>query len=178
LRDAAFRSLGVARADEEGNEVRRNVAPCSIRHASKLKRPSASARHMAWTSRWLQAIRLPSHGKPRKLGLGTNILDAGAWVTPRSKSLLRWQASKRPTDSPRSSPSTSFTSSKCSAEARGHIVGMTGDVSTTPSIEERPTAASRFRRHRRAALRHPSCAAPGLSVISTPSRRAAASFSG
>ena len=109
-----FRSLGVARADGDGKWQFLGVLPLFDPPREDAKATIATARQMGVKVKMVTGDALAiAQETAKKLGMGTNILDAsslgddkatrdgGSWPSP----------SRRPTVSPRCSPNTSSTSS-------------------------------------------------------------------
>jgi H+-transporting ATPase len=108
-----FRSLGVARAEGDGKWQFLGVLPLFDPPRDDAKATIATARQMGVKVKMVTGDALAiAQETAKKLGMGTNILDAAAWATSKSRRPRRWPSpSRRPTASPRCSPNTSSTSS-------------------------------------------------------------------
>ena len=72
-----FRSLGVARADQEDSGSLWACCPCSIRRAKRPKQPSPAPQQMGVKVKMVTGDQLAiAQETARELGMGTNILDA------------------------------------------------------------------------------------------------------
>ena len=110
-----FRSLGVARAEEEGKWKLSACCLSSIHRVSRPRRPSPARDRWASTSRWSRATRLPSLARPRNnWGWAQTSSMPPHWATPKNRSRRRPpKRLRKPTASRRSFPNTSSTSSMC-----------------------------------------------------------------
>ena len=106
-----FRSLGVARADEEGKWRFAGVLPLFDPPREQAKATIASARQMGVKVKMVTGDHIAiARETARQLGMGTNILDASTLGdTKHQRQRRRPRPSKTRTVSPRSSPNTSFT---------------------------------------------------------------------
>ena len=134
-----FRSLGVARAEGDGKWQFLGVLPLFDPPRDDAKATIAAAEQMGVKVKMVTGDALAiAQETAKKLGMGTNILDASSsgrrTATTRRR---RWpRPSRRLTVSPRFSPNTSSTSSMI-LQKRGHIVGMTGDgVNDAPALKK------------------------------------------
>ena len=107
-----FRSLGVARADEEGKWQFAGVLPLFDPPREQAKATIASARQMGVSVKMVTGDQLAiARETAKQLGMGTNILDAsGLGDDKKDATRSRQRQSKKRMDSRRYSPSTSFTS--------------------------------------------------------------------
>ena len=115
-----FRSLGVARADEDGQWQFLGVLPLFDPPRDDAKSTIATARQMGVNVKMVTGDALAiARETAGKLGMGTNILDAsglGDYEASRD-ARSRQSPSRRPTASPRYFPSTSSTSSMSCSDA-------------------------------------------------------------
>ena len=116
-----FRSLGVARADQEDKWQFVGVLPMFDPPREQAKATIASARQMGVNVKMVTGDQMAiARETAKQLGMGTNILDASDWATPNiTRRRRRPRPSKRRTASPRYFPNTSTTLSS-PAEARPH----------------------------------------------------------
>ena len=115
-----FRSLGVARADEEGKWQFVGVLPLFDPPREQAKATIASARQMGVNVKMVTGDQIAiAQETSRQLGLGTNILDASGLgdTKQQASTQTRQRPSKRRTASPRSSRNTSISSSMCCRSA-------------------------------------------------------------
>ena len=134
-----FRSLGVARAEGEGQWQFLGVLPLFDPPRDDAKATIATARQMGVKVKMVTGDALAiAQETAKKLGMGANILDASGLGDAKHQETMRSRPtpSRMPTVSPRCSPNISSTSSTC-LQKRGHIVGMTGDgVNDAPALKK------------------------------------------
>ena len=109
-----FRSLGVARAEGDGQWQFLGVLPLFDPPRDDAKATIATARQMGVKVKMVTGDALAiAQETAKKLGMGTNILDAaGLGDAKQQRDARQWPSpSRRPTASPRYSPNTSSTSS-------------------------------------------------------------------
>ena len=106
-----FRSLGVARAEGEGQWQFLGVLPLFDPPREDAKATITTALAMGVKVKMVTGDALAiAKETAGKLGLGMNILDAASLGDSKKKETTRWPSpSRRPTVSPRYSPNTSFT---------------------------------------------------------------------
>ena len=106
-----FRSLGVARADQEGQWKFAGMLPLFDPPREQAKATIASARQMGVDVKMVTGDQIAiARETSKQLGLGTNILDASALGdTKKQESTQTEEPSKRPMDSLRYFPNTSTT---------------------------------------------------------------------
>ncbi len=116
-----FRSLGVARAEGKGEWQFLGVLPLFDPPRDEAKATIATARQMGVTVKMVTGDALAiAQETAKKLGMGTNILDASGFGDTRHRRDGEAAASpsRARTGSPRCSPSTSSTSwTSCSSAA-------------------------------------------------------------
>ena len=129
----------MARAEGDGKWQFLGVLPLFDPPRDDAKATIATARQMGVKVKMVTGDALAiAQETAKKLGMGTNILDASSLGDSKTPGdARRWPSpSRRPTASPRCSPNTSSTSSTC-LQKRGHIVGMTGDgVNDAPALKK------------------------------------------
>ena len=134
-----FRSLGVARADGDSKWQFLGVLPLFDPPREDAKATIATARQMGVKVKMVTGDALAiAQETAKKLGMGTNILDASGFGDTKHQETrtVGRSPSRKPTASPRCSPSISSTS-WMSYSKRGHIVGMTGDgVNDAPALKK------------------------------------------
>ena len=115
-----FRSLGVARADGKGKWQFLGVLPLFDPPRDDAKATIATAGQMGVTVKMVTGDALAiAQETAKKLGMGTNILDASGFGDTKHHETAQLAASRSSTRtaSPRCSPSTSSTSSTCCSSA-------------------------------------------------------------
>jgi H+-transporting ATPase len=111
-----FRSLGVARADQDDKWQFVGVLPMSDPPREQAKATIASAVQMGVKVKMVTGDQLAiAKEMSRELGMGTNILDATVLRDAKDQQSTRnrRRPSKKRTASPRCSPKTSTTLSTC-----------------------------------------------------------------
>ena len=109
-----FRSLGVARAEGDGQWQFLGVLPLFDPPRDDAKATIATARQMGVKVKMVTGDALAiAQETAKKLGMGTNILDASSLGDAKQQETAAGgrSPSRRPTASPRCSPNTSSTSS-------------------------------------------------------------------
>ena len=108
-----FRSLGVARAEGDGQWQFLGVLPLFDPPRDDAKATIATARQMGVKVKMVTGDALAiAQETAKKLGMGTNILDAsGLGDAKQQETAAVASPSRKPTASPRCSPNTSSTSS-------------------------------------------------------------------
>ena len=133
-----FRSLGVARADEEGRWQFAGVLPLFDPPREQAKATIASARHMGVDVKMVTGDQIAIAGETSKqLGLGTNILDASALGdTKKQESTQMAEAIEKADGFAQVFPEHKYHIVDV-LQQRGHIVGMTGDgVNDAPALKK------------------------------------------
>ena len=133
-----FRSLGVARADEEGKWQFVGVLPLFDPPREQAKATIASARQMGVTVKMVTGDQLAiAQETSRQLGMGTNILDAsGLGDTKHHESAQSAEAIEKADGFAQVFPEHKFHIVDV-LQQRGHIVGMTGDgVNDAPALKK------------------------------------------
>ena len=133
-----FRSLGVARADQEGNWQFVGVLPLFDPPREQAKATIATARQMGVKIKMVTgdalAIALET---AKKLGMGTNILDASGFGDAKHQETAQLAESIEKADGfAQVFPEHKFHIVDV-LQKRGHIVGMTGDgVNDAPALKK------------------------------------------
>jgi H+-transporting ATPase len=133
-----FRSLGVARADQEGKWLFVGVLPLFDPPREQAKATIASARQMGVNVKMVTGDQLAiARETARQLGLGTNILDAsGLGDTKHHESAQAAEAIEKADGFAQVFPEHKFHIVDV-LQQRGHIVGMTGDgVNDAPALKK------------------------------------------
>ena len=133
-----FRSLGVARADEEGKWQFVGVLPLFDPPREQAKTTIASARQMGVSVKMVTGDQTAiAQETARQLGMGTNILDAsGLGDTKHHESAKQAEAIERADGFAQVFPEHKFHIVDV-LQQRGHIVGMTGDgVNDAPALKK------------------------------------------
>ena len=133
-----FRSLGVARADEEGKWQFAGVLPLFDPPREQAKATIASARQMGVDVKMVTGDQIAiARETSRQLGLGTNILDAsGLGDTKHHESAQSAEAIEHADGFAQVFPEHKFHIVDV-LQQRGHIVGMTGDgVNDAPALKK------------------------------------------
>jgi len=133
-----FRSLGVARADEEGKWQFVGVLPLFDPPREQAKATIASARQMGVKIKMVTGDQLAiARETSRQLGLGTNILDAsGLGDTKHHETAQSAEAIEKADGFAQVFPEHKFHIVDV-LQQRGHIVGMTGDgVNDAPALKK------------------------------------------
>ena len=133
-----FRSLGVARADEQGKWKFAGVLPLFDPPREQAKATIASARQMGVTVKMVTGDQLAiAQETARQLGMGTNILDAsGLGDTRHHESAQSAEAIENADGFAQVFPEHKFHIVDV-LQQRGHIVGMTGDgVNDAPALKK------------------------------------------
>jgi len=133
-----FRSLGVARADEEGKWLFAGVLPLFDPPREQAKATIASARQMGVDVKMVTGDQIAiARETSRQLGLGTNILDAsGLGDTKHHESAQSAEAIEKADGFAQVFPEHKFHIVDV-LQQRGHIVGMTGDgVNDAPALKK------------------------------------------
>ncbi|MGB8539582.1 MAG: plasma-membrane proton-efflux P-type ATPase [Acidobacteriaceae bacterium] len=133
-----FRSLGVARADEEGKWQFAGVLPLFDPPREQAKATIASARHMGVSVKMVTGDQIAiAQETARQLGMGTNILDAsGLGDTRQHPTSQQAEAIENADGFAQVFPETKYHIVDV-LEQRGHIVGMTGDgVNDAPALKK------------------------------------------
>ena len=133
-----FRSLGVARADEEGRWQFAGVLPLFDPPREQAKATIASARQMGVDVKMVTGDQIAIAGETSKqLGLGTNILDASALGdTKKQESTQMAEAIEKADGFAQVFPEHKYHIVDV-LQQRGHIVGMTGDgVNDAPALKK------------------------------------------
>jgi H+-transporting ATPase len=133
-----FRSLGVARADEEGQWQFAGVLPLFDPPREQAKATIASARQMGVSVKMVTGDQIAiAQETSRQLGLGTNILDAsGLGDTRQQASTQTAEAIEKADGFAQVFPEHKYFIVDV-LQKRGHIVGMTGDgVNDAPALKK------------------------------------------
>ena len=133
-----FRSLGVARADEEGKWQFVGVLPLFDPPREQAKATIASARQMGVSVKMVTGDQMAiARETARQLGMGTNILDAsGLGDTKHHESAQSAEAIEKADGFAQVFPEHKFHIVDV-LQQRGHIVGMTGDgVNDAPALKK------------------------------------------
>ena len=133
-----FRSLGVARADEEGKWQFVGVLPLFDPPREQAKATIASATRMGVSVKMVTGDQTAiARETARQLGMGTNILDAsGLGDTKHHESAQQAEAIEKADGFAQVFPEHKFHIVDV-LQQRGHIVGMTGDgVNDAPALKK------------------------------------------
>ena len=133
-----FRSLGVARADQEGKWQFVGVLPLFDPPREQAKATIASARQMGVSVKMVTGDQIAiARETARQLGLGTNILDAsGLGDTKHHETAQSAEAIEKADGFAQVFPEHKFHIVDV-LQQRGHIVGMTGDgVNDAPALKK------------------------------------------
>jgi H+-transporting ATPase len=133
-----FRSLGVARTDQEGKWQFVGVLPLFDPPREQAKATIASARQMGVNVKMVTGDQLAiARETARQLGLGTNILDAsGLGDTKHHETAQSAEAIEKADGFAQVFPEHKFHIVDV-LQQRGHIVGMTGDgVNDAPALKK------------------------------------------
>ena len=133
-----FRSLGVARADQEGKWQFVGVLPLFDPPREQAKATIASARQMGVSVKMVTGDQAAiARETARQLGMGTNILDAsGLGDTKHHESAQSAEAIEKADGFAQVFPEHKFHIVDV-LQQRGHIVGMTGDgVNDAPALKK------------------------------------------
>jgi H+-transporting ATPase len=133
-----FRSLGVTRADEEGQWKFAGVLPLFDPPREQAKATIASARQMGVSVKMVTGDQLAiAQETARQLGMGTNILDAsGLGDTKHHETAESAEAIEKADGFAQVFPEHKFHIVDV-LQQRGHIVGMTGDgVNDAPALKK------------------------------------------
>jgi H+-transporting ATPase len=133
-----FRSLGVARADQEGKWQFVGVLPLFDPPREQAKATIATAREMGVNVKMVTGDQLAiARETARKLGLGTNILDASGFGDTKHHETAQLAESIENADGfAQVFPEHKFHIVDV-LQQRGHIVGMTGDgVNDAPALKK------------------------------------------
>jgi H+-transporting ATPase len=133
-----FRSLGVARADQEGKWQFVGVLPLFDPPREEAKATIASARQMGVDVKMVTGDQTAiARETARQLGMGTNILDAsGLGDVKHQESAQSAEAIERADGFAQVFPEHKFHIVDV-LQQRGHIVGMTGDgVNDAPALKK------------------------------------------
>jgi H+-transporting ATPase len=133
-----FRSLGVARADQEGKWQFVGVLPLFDPPREQAKATIASARQMGVNVKMVTGDQLAiAREMSRQLGLGTNILDAsGLGDTKHHETAQSAESIDKADGFAQVFPEHKFHIVDV-LQQRGHIVGMTGDgVNDAPALKK------------------------------------------
>ncbi len=133
-----FRSLGVTRADEEGQWQFAGVLPLFDPPREQAKATIASARQMGVSVKMVTGDQLAiAQETARQLGMGTNILDAsGLGDTKHHETAQSAEAIEKADGFAQVFPEHKFHIVDV-LQQRGHIVGMTGDgVNDAPALKK------------------------------------------
>ena len=133
-----FRSLGVARADEEGKWKFAGVLPLFDPPREQAKATIASARQMGVKVKMVTGDQMAiAKETAKQLGLGTNILDAsGLGDTKHHETAQAAEAIEKADGFAQVFPEHKFHIVDV-LQQRGHIVGMTGDgVNDAPALKK------------------------------------------
>jgi len=133
-----FRSLGVARADEQGKWKFVGMLPLFDPPREQAKATIASARQMGVDVKMVTGDQIAiARETSKQLGLGTNILDAGALGdTKKQESSQTQEAIEKADGFAQVFPEHKYHIVDV-LQQRGHIVGMTGDgVNDAPALKK------------------------------------------
>jgi len=133
-----FRSLGVARADEEGKWKFVGMLPLFDPPREQAKATIASARQMGVDVKMVTGDQIAiARETSKQLGLGSNILDASALGdTKKQESTQMAEAIEKADGFAQVFPEHKFHIVDV-LQKRGHIVGMTGDgVNDAPALKK------------------------------------------
>ena len=133
-----FRSLGVARADQEGQWQFVGVLPLFDPPREQAKATIASARQMGVNVKMVTGDQTAiARETARQLGMGTNILDAsGLGDTKHHESAQSAESIEKADGFAQVFPEHKFHIVDV-LQQRGHIVGMTGDgVNDAPALKK------------------------------------------
>ncbi len=133
-----FRSLGVARADQENKWQFVGVLPLFDPPREQAKATIASARQMGVSVKMVTGDQMAiAQETARQLGMGTNILDAsGLGDTKRQETTQSAEAIENANGFAQVFPEHKFHIVDV-LQKRGHIVGMTGDgVNDAPALKK------------------------------------------
>jgi len=133
-----FRSLGVARADQEGQWQFLGVLPLFDPPREQARQTIATARQMGVNVKMVTGDALAiARETARRLGLGTNILDAAGFGGTRHHETAQLAESIEKADGfAQVFPEHKFHIVDV-LQQRGHIVGMTGDgVNDAPALKK------------------------------------------
>jgi len=133
-----FRSLGVARADEQGKWKFVGMLPLFDPPREQAKATIASARQMGVDVKMVTGDQIAiARETSRQLGLGTNILDASALGdTKKQESSQTQEAIEKADGFAQVFPEHKFHIIDV-LQKHGHIVGMTGDgVNDAPALKK------------------------------------------
>jgi H+-transporting ATPase len=133
-----FRSLGVARADQEGKWQFVGVLPLFDPPREQAKATIASARQMGVSVKMVTGDQAAiARETARQLGMGTNILDAsGLGDVKHQESAQSAEAIEKADGFAQVFPEHKFHIVDV-LQQRGHIVGMTGDgVNDAPALKK------------------------------------------
>ena len=133
-----FRSLGAARADEEGKWKFVGMLPLFDPPREQAKATIASARQMGVDVKMVTGDQIAiARETSKQLGLGTNILDAAALGdTKKKESSQMAEAIEKADGFAQVFPEHKFHIVDV-LQQRGHIVGMTGDgVNDAPALKK------------------------------------------
>ena len=133
-----FRSLGVTRADDEGQWQFAGVLPLFDPPREQAKATIASARQMGVSVKMVTGDQLAiAQETARQLGMGTNILDAsGLGDTKHHETAQSAEAIEKADGFAQVFPEHKFHIVDV-LQQRGHIVGMTGDgVNDAPALKK------------------------------------------
>ena len=133
-----FRSLGVARADEEGKWQFAGVLPLFDPPRKQAKATIASARLMGVSVKMVTGDQLAiARETAKQLGMGTNILDAsGLDEDKKDATTQQAEAIERADGFAQVFPEHKFHIIDV-LQKRGHFVGMTGDgVNDAPALKQ------------------------------------------
>ena len=133
-----FRSLGVARADQENNWQFVGVLPLFDPPREQAKATIASARQMGVKVKMVTGDQIAiARETSKQLGLGTNILDAsGLGDTKHHETAQAAEAIEKADGFAQVFPEHKFHIVDV-LQQRGHIVGMTGDgVNDAPALKK------------------------------------------
>jgi H+-transporting ATPase len=133
-----FRSLGVARADEEGKWQFAGVLPMSDPPREQAKATIASAVHMGVKVKMVTGDQLAiAQEMAKELGMGTHILDASTLQDKKQQdSSQASEAIEKADGYAQVFPEDKFHIIQV-LQKRGHFVGMTGDgVNDAPALKQ------------------------------------------
>jgi H+-transporting ATPase len=133
-----FRSLGVARADQEGKWQFLGVLPLFDPPREQAKATIATARKMGVNVKMVTGDQVAiARETAEKLGLGTNILDASGFGDAKHRETAELEESIEKADGfAQVFPEHKFHIVDV-LQQRGHIVGMTGDgVNDAPALKK------------------------------------------